>query len=106
MLVLRLDSEDKIFQILSHLHNVDKCIVWGAFFFNTANLKAMRLLTNYVIIYPSLEPGVLFQPYILLTHFQTSSQSKIICDKTPGSMSTVKLPDLLICCGSPSESPS
>lgn len=76
----------------------------GLFFFNTTNLKAMRLLTNYVIIYPSLELGVLFQPYILLTHFQTSSQSKIICDKTPGSMSTVKLADLLICCGSPSES--
>ena len=67
----------------------------GGFFFNTTNLKAMRLLTNYVIIYPSLELGVLFQPYILLTHFQTSSQSKIICDKTPGSMSTVKPSDLL-----------
>ena len=46
MLVLLLDSEEKAFQILSHLHNVDKYIVWGAFFFfNTTDFKTMRLLT-------------------------------------------------------------
>ena len=88
-------TQEKAFQILSHLHNVDKCIVWGAFLKNIINLKWWDYWLNCVIIYPSLEPGVFFQLYILFTHFQTSSQSKIICDKTPGSMSTVKPSDLL-----------
>ena len=67
----------------------------GLFFFNIISLKWWDYWLNCVIIYPSLEPGVFFQLYILFTHFQTSSQSKIICDKTPGSMSTVKPSDLL-----------